>query len=491
MRPRCLIYCRQSVSDSDETLSLDSQSAALRRWATDQGWQIVGELRDWNERGWDDARPGLAEAIRLATTRAYDLLVIWSIDRLARSVRILENTLHELAPYGIELRSFKEPWANQPMFRQILAAVAEQQTRDMAAHVRRALIQRAQRGHHHGRVPFGYQRDPATKKLLPHSAFAPIARELFERYTAGDSVSELARDLIRRRVPTMRGGLWEPVTIQTILTNPVYTGRVRFGSVLVEDAHPAIVSDELWQRTQDRKASYGSHRRKAVSSWLEGRIRHACGGKMYLTTCGRRDPEPTFLCGLRQGFSPRGPDGARLKERCAVHPGRVRQSYAERHAWMVIVRAVHALLPPEVVIANLEREHAELAPAQHSEREEWERRRQQAVERRHRAEELYLNGQRDRLWFAAEETRMQEEIARCDARLAELPAAVDHDALFARHLSLAQLADRIDDIAPTDRGLVLAELGGIVLGPGRNLNPSVHLAPDQAIVPFLPERLYQ
>lgn len=480
---RALLYLRQSVSDDDESLSLDSQASALRAWADTQGWVVVGEVRDWNEKGWDDTRPGLIETMRRASDGDVAIVAVWSIDRLARSVRIQENTLHDLNKIGVEVRSYKEPWVAQPLFRQILGAIAEEQTRTIAAHVRRALSERAHQGKHHGRVPFGYRRDPDTKRLVPDPERAALVRDLFDGYVAGDSISDLVRLLLRAGVPTMTGAPWARTTVQAILTNPTYTGAVRFGEVTVPAAHPPLIELSLWERAQARKTSYTWQRAKDTSSWLEGKIEHACGHRMYLSTCGRRSPQPHFLCRGRLGqILTTGP--TRTHTACTIHPGRVRQSYAERQAWMSMEWAMTAILPIDEVMHRAERSYATSAPDVAAERAKVTDTRQRALDRRARAEELYLSGSRDRAWLDAIEAQVLVVVAEADAALSALPAPVDHAAIADRHAALHALGELTDLALPADRKALLAELGHILIGPGRNLHPSVQLIPNPRYAHF-------
>ena len=98
------------------------------------------------------------------------------------------------------------------------------------------------------------------------------------------------------------------------MKNPAYLGVSVVGAgddaVVVKDAHPAIVTRDLWERANAaRNAAHRPRRRKAVSSWLEGYVRHECGAPMYLTN--RDDGFGAFRCPSGGSAIP-----AQLKERC-------------------------------------------------------------------------------------------------------------------------------------------------------------------------------
>ena len=152
---RCVCYCRQSDTGGAgaESLSLASQEAVLRERAQREGWQVVEVVRDADLKGWQDEteRPGLARVFALARDREIDVLLVWKLDRLARSVRIQEQIVFSLGLARVDVESHTEPHVRTaPMIRQILGAVAEEQTRTIAAHVRRAVRQRPARDDRNG-----------------------------------------------------------------------------------------------------------------------------------------------------------------------------------------------------------------------------------------------------------------------------------------------------------------------------------------------------
>src|SRR5687768_15309136 len=119
---RALLYCRQSDSRGAgaESLSIDSMVTELTRWCEAEGWEIVGVIREPDLKGWQDEtkRPGLAEALERARDREYDYLLVFSMDRFARSTRIQEDLLFRLAALGVDVLSKTEPHSNQsPMVR--------------------------------------------------------------------------------------------------------------------------------------------------------------------------------------------------------------------------------------------------------------------------------------------------------------------------------------------------------------------------------------
>lgn len=478
---RALIYARQSVErdDGDKSLSIESQLAALRARCQAEGWRIVGEEREAGLRGWMDEseRPALARGIERATAGDYDILLVWDMSRLARSVRLQEEWVYRLARAGVDIISHTEPHASDDMIRVIFGAIHQRQTKILSANMCRVFAERARRGLPHGRAPYGYRRDDAGK-LTPCDDQAHTIHELFHRFCAGAGTAELAAWLTERGLPTHSGRrTWAATTVRTILLNPAYTGAIDAGGGRVEAAHPAIIDPLTWRRAQDRLANYVWTRRKAGGSWLEGHLEHACGARMYYRQQPTREStHPAFICAAAQHAAA-----------CPVRPRRCAVAHAETATWDLVRHALTELHPVERVVRRLQRADAALAPRLRSERHRLIERQRALTGERELAEDLYLRGRRDHAWFDAIDLRVEADLAALTARLAELPAAIDLDAAADRHAALRELAGSLDLIQPADRGALLAALGTAVVQPGTNRRPPLAIRWRSEIAPFVRE----
>jgi DNA invertase Pin-like site-specific DNA recombinase len=459
---RALLYLRQSDSDGagERSLSLESQSSVLRADAARFGWTIVAELRDADLKGHDEKRPGLQEVYTRCREGAVDVVAFWKLDRLARSLRIQENVAYELSRLSVDLYSNQEPWVANPLFRQILGAVAEQQTRDIAANIRRALRAKQQSGIHHGNLPWGYVRADATSPLAIEPTAAALVADIYAQRLRGVGPAEIARDLTRRGIATPTGlASWRVCSISRILRCATYRGAVHAGDTWVEGAHPAIVAPEEWWQAQERHQRRAP-RQKLVRSWLEGHIEHGCGLPMYLIqAAGTR--RAYFRC--RAGHA--GILSA-TQQMCPVEPRRVVLPIVEEAAWAAITKTLAAKLSPEVVLADAQREYRRHAPVAEAARGETRARHDRAVARRERAESLYLSGARDRAWFDSEDARITAELAAVAREAERIPAAPDETRIRATWQELRTLSDGLDTLDTEERGAVLHALGVVVVGDG-------------------------
>ena len=98
---RVAIYAR--VSTSSQTV--ENQFQELREVAQRNGWQIVAELSDSGISGAKgrDQRPAFDQLLKRATRREFDLIMVWAIDRLGRSVQHLVGFMNDIQAMGVDL----------------------------------------------------------------------------------------------------------------------------------------------------------------------------------------------------------------------------------------------------------------------------------------------------------------------------------------------------------------------------------------------------
>lgn len=464
---RTLLYLRQSDTDGegDRSLSLDSQASVLRSDAQRLGWSIVAELRDPDLRGADDQRPGLLALYDRCRAGDVDLVAFWNLERLARSVRITENVVHELQRLGVALHSNQEPWITDfPFLRQVLAASAEQQTRVIKAHVRRALRERARRGLHQGRVPFGYIRPDKDSSLIVDPERAPVIREIFDWRVSGVGPADIADVLTQRGVLTPEGHPWTAGRIMCILERVTYRGAVKSGDFILEDCHEAIVPGDIWREAQGRRHGPRTPRRKGVSSWLEGRIQHECGYAMYLIQENIKG-DPYFRCrNMGNGSVNFAIPG------CTISPRNINKDRAEHLVWEAVQRDLAYLTPPRRVVAAAQATYHALGTSITESHQTAQRRKKFATQRRARAEELFLSGTRDRAWFDVEDQKLQLELEDIDRLLVELPAPPDPDAIEQTWQELHELQRGLSAYEDHEKRQLLHTLGVAVLRSTGNRN---------------------
>jgi len=101
---RVVTYTRVSTLDQD----CENQAHELREYCARRDWTITAEFSDSGFSGARDSRPALDKMIRAARRREFDVILIWKLDRLARSLKNLVNLLAEFESLNVALVSLTD-----------------------------------------------------------------------------------------------------------------------------------------------------------------------------------------------------------------------------------------------------------------------------------------------------------------------------------------------------------------------------------------------
>jgi DNA invertase Pin-like site-specific DNA recombinase len=141
---RTALYCRVSTIDQHP----ETQLSELRQFAANKGFQVVGEYIDHGYSGARARRPELDRMMDDARRHRFDVLLVWSCDRLARSTKHLLQTIDELNGMGVQFLSQREAIDTEgPLGRAILVIVSA-----MAELERCIIIERVRAGMRRARL---------------------------------------------------------------------------------------------------------------------------------------------------------------------------------------------------------------------------------------------------------------------------------------------------------------------------------------------------
>src|ERR1700730_6874996 len=153
---RAAIYVRVSTAEQET----DLQKHELQEYCERRGWSCV-VYRDKGQSGAKNDRPALTAMMNDLRKRKFDVLVVWALYRLARSLKQLLNIAEECRAVGVDLVSLKQNVdttlpAGRLTF-QVLGAVAEFEREMLRDRVKAGMAQARRSGKHVGR--------PARRKL--------------------------------------------------------------------------------------------------------------------------------------------------------------------------------------------------------------------------------------------------------------------------------------------------------------------------------------
>jgi DNA invertase Pin-like site-specific DNA recombinase len=155
---RAALYIRVSTLDQHP----ETQLHELRQFASQRGFEIVDEYTDHGISGTKARRPALDRLLQDAHRRRFDVVLVWSCDRLARSTKHFLQVLDELNDLGIQFLSQREAIdTDGPLGRAIVvivSAVAELERSLIVERVRAGMRRAKLDGRRIGRAPLDVDR---------------------------------------------------------------------------------------------------------------------------------------------------------------------------------------------------------------------------------------------------------------------------------------------------------------------------------------------
>ena len=399
MAPRIAGYCRVSTDmQAEEGFSLAAQSAAITRYAAEQGCDDPDLHIDAGRSAFSDdiaARPAFAALMADVAARKYDVVAVTQLDRFARSNIVAVQQLRFLYEHGCTLVSLSERWdfstASGRFQFQLMSSLAEFDSRLKSERTAAGIAAKRAQGGHHGAVPWGAVRDERG-----HLAVNPARADLLAQilaWSAEHGGQWIATRLNALGVPTRQSGQpWQQTSVASI---------VGHGAWLAEQPEPW---PSLWlaARARPKAPPVGL---SANINLLTGLMRCACGGIVVYKYRGG-SPHRYLQCRhYRQADRPTGHG--------CPHPHKKRAEHYEAvvEAWL--------LAPPTITAA---RDDTGTSVA----------RRVALAERRRIAEELYFTSG-DRAAYRA-------RLAALGAEEAALPVPHGGGAALASLVPLAQQA---------------------------------------------------
>lgn len=316
---RVALYTRISTDEAHQPYSLGAQSDRLDSFVKSQeNWRVLRKYED-QMTGTVLERPGLQAALTDARKGLFDLLLVFRVDRLARSVRSLALILEDLDEYRVAFRSATEPFDTTSsagrMMIQMLGEFAEFERATLIERVVAGMTRKAAEGGWVGGPrPFGYDRDPDSGGLRVNEDERELVEKIFRLYV-GDRLgsSAIARRLNENGSRTKQGALWRAKTVRIILTNPVYLGEVSWQGTIYPGRHSAIIEQATFEKAQEilrQRGEDASRRRQNISEYpLSGLLRcmncgsgfvgsgaHGNGGAYRYYACRKRQQYGTSVC---------------------------------------------------------------------------------------------------------------------------------------------------------------------------------------------------
>lgn len=357
-REKAYAYLRVSTLQQVDGNSLEGQEAEIRRYCEYQNIDIIGVYTDGGKSGKSIAgRPEFQRMLRdVEEKREVRYIVAWKMSRFGRNACDSLNALKLLQKNKVNLITVEDhiDTSNQMgrLFFTLMSALAEMERENIREQTANGKKYNALAGNWNGgQAPYGYTLE--NGRLVINEEEADIVRKIYawfmESEDAGYStvtakLNEAGikpRQKLRLDRKTMeRSGTdekiylpvmedWYTTSVKKILDSPVYCGKLRYGYYKIKDTadgktkreysdnptivdgkHEAIISEELWNKVQEKRAKVKKPKGRTDST-LEtvnnvfNRIAKCpqCGGNMvsasssYKTVGGKQRIYYQYICG--------------------------------------------------------------------------------------------------------------------------------------------------------------------------------------------------
>ena len=295
---RCAVYTRKSTDEGldKEFNTLDAQRDACEAYIASQraeGWVLVRDrYDDGGFSGGTLERPALKRLLADIEAGLIDVIVVYKIDRLSRSLmdfaKLVETFEVHRVTFVSVTQSFNTTTSMGRLTLNILLSFAQFEREVIGERIRDKVAASKARGMWMGgKVPLGY--DVANRKLVVNEAEAVRVRRVFELFVETGSGVETVRRLQAEGLTAKTGRLLDKGDVYKFLNLRTYIGEVEHKGQVYPGEHQAIVPRDLWDRAhailQVSPRTRAAQNRQHAPALLKGLIYGVDGRALSPTHC--------------------------------------------------------------------------------------------------------------------------------------------------------------------------------------------------------------
>ena len=292
-KQRCAVYTRKSSEEGldMEFNSLDAQREACEAYIASQkpeGWVLhEGHYDDGGISGGTLERPSLQRLIANIEAGRIDVVVVYKIDRLSRSLMDFAKLVdlfdrHDVTFVSVT-QSFNTTTSMGRLTLNILLSFAQFEREVTGERIRDKIAASRKKGMWMGgNPPLGY--DVRDRKLVVNAEEAATVQLIFERFLAVGSATVLSKNLAAEGVTSKRGKPINKGYLYKLLNNQVYIGKAVHKGTAYPGEHEAIITLDLWNKVRtiikESPRTRANHTRAQTPALLKGLIFGADGRAM-------------------------------------------------------------------------------------------------------------------------------------------------------------------------------------------------------------------
>jgi site-specific DNA recombinase len=339
-RVRCAIYTRKSSEEGLEQdfNSLDAQYEACSAYILSQaseGWhQNAERYDDGGHSGGTLERPALKRLLNDVETGLIDIIIVYKLDRLTRSLLDFAQLVARLDKAGVSFvsitQSFNTTTSMGWLTLNMLLSFAQFEREVTAERIRDKIAASKAKGMWMGGTsPLGYAPDGRSLSIVPDHA--KLIRHIYGRYLDIGNVRLLADELAREGIGlpirttssgrSFGGGVFTRGQLYRILSNPIYIGQISHGAKSYTGLHEAIFDEATWNKVQAKLADSVRGQRQQSSakhpSPLAGLLFDQSGEPLVATHAVKRGRRYRYYVSrsLQHGGDAKANDGMRILAR--------------------------------------------------------------------------------------------------------------------------------------------------------------------------------
>lgn len=283
---KAVIYARFS-SDRQREESIEGQVRECRDYAEQNDITIVSTYIDRAKSASKDTdkRENFLKMIRDSSKHLFDVVLVWKLDRFARSRYDSAHFKNVLKKNGVKVISATEHITEGPegiILESMLEGMAEYYSAELSEKILRGQKENALKAQNNGgRIPLGYKLGE-NQHLEINPLTAPFIQEAFRRYADGETIRDIKDSFNQRGIRTSQGNEFTYSSFDVMLSNRKYIGEYRYQDVVIPNGIPAIVDMETFERVQARRK-----KNKVIPAAAKAKEKYLLTTKLFCGMCGK------------------------------------------------------------------------------------------------------------------------------------------------------------------------------------------------------------
>ena len=311
---KCFLYLRVSTEMQVDGYSLEAQKNCLKKFAEREELVIAGVYEDAGKSGKSiEGRPAFRRMLSdIESGAEIDYVMVYKLSRFGRNAADILNSLELLQTYDVNLICIEEgidsSQTSGKLLISVLSAVAEIERENILEQTMNGRREKARQGKWNGGpAPYGYM--IKDEILSINEEEAEIVRTIYDKYVntrlGYSGIAKYFNLQGIKKTPRKESDIEEFSAhfIQLLIDNPVYCGKIAYGRrskervkgkkneyklvkqkeyCLVDGQHEGIISEELWQKAQEKRLATGIK----YASKLGNERAHLLTGIIKCPKCG-------------------------------------------------------------------------------------------------------------------------------------------------------------------------------------------------------------